>query len=240
MEAERVFGQQTGFAVEADVVADILHGKAGHLSGAGRASRGVEEFRLKIDVLGAITGRIGVGDVRRHQLLPGAQPVHVSLELSGDGLQHGTGSCADGSPNGKSPEISMMEEITAANFWRGGEFLAAAVTIGHSTGPSGAIRGTRPTRRAPDRDRRTGCAAAGWTICTAKPAQSRGMGETRDRQQTDGRGQTSYADSAFFDRRKPDSNRARPICGKLLQNIFLWICFSRIGSPPAGERLPLK
>src|ERR1019366_10294124 len=126
----------------------------------------------------------------------------------------------------------MMEEIIAANFWRGGEFLAVAVAIGHSTGPSGAIRGTRPTRRAPDRDRRTGCAAAGWTICTAKPAQSRGMGGTSDRQQTDGRGQTSYADSAFFDRRKPDSNRARPICGKLLQNIFLWICFSRIGSPP--------
>src|ERR1022692_354015 len=116
LEAERVFGQETGFAVQVDVVAVILHGKASHFGGMRRATGGVEEFRLKIEVLGAIAGRIGVGDVRRHQFLPGAQQVHVSFELSGNGLQHGTGLYAASWPNGKSPEISRRESGMRQDF----------------------------------------------------------------------------------------------------------------------------
>src|ERR1039458_7356947 len=77
VEAESVFGQQTGFAVEADVVAIVLHGKLVHHHGAGRSAGGVAEFRLKIDILGEIARRIGIGDVRGHEFLPGAQQVHI-------------------------------------------------------------------------------------------------------------------------------------------------------------------
>ena len=35
---------------------------------------------LEIDILGLIAGSIGVGDIGRHQLLPGAQQIHVSFQ----------------------------------------------------------------------------------------------------------------------------------------------------------------
>src|ERR1019366_362832 len=105
-----------------------------------RAAGGVEEFRLKIDVLGAIAGRIGVGDVRRHQFLPGAQQVHVSFELSSNGLQHGTGTHAARRPNDKSFEINLAEERNAARSWHSDIFLATTAANIHAPGLATASR----------------------------------------------------------------------------------------------------
>ena len=82
LKAQRVLRQQSRFAVDADVVAIVLIGQASHGDRLGRAQR-VLEFGLKVDVLGLVTGRIRVGDVGSHQLLPGAQQIHVAFQFTG-------------------------------------------------------------------------------------------------------------------------------------------------------------
>ena len=90
--AQRVFREQASFAVQADVVAVGFHGKsAGFDSLRTQALLPLHllgELRAKVDILRVVAGRIGVGDVRRHQLLPDTQQVHVLFEISGDSFKH--------------------------------------------------------------------------------------------------------------------------------------------------------
>ena len=79
LKAQRVFGQEAGFAVETDVVAIILHLQARDIRGLREAAGGVTKFGLKIDVLSVITRRVGVGDIRSNEFLPGTEKIHVSF-----------------------------------------------------------------------------------------------------------------------------------------------------------------
>ena len=46
------------------------------------------EFKLKINILGLVARRIGVGDVRSHRFLARAQQIHVAFEIGSDSVEH--------------------------------------------------------------------------------------------------------------------------------------------------------
>ena len=86
-----------GLAVQADVVAVGLHRQAVRLDGlrTGRPRAPgllllhlLGELGAKIDVFGFVAGGVGVGDIGRDQLLPGAQQRHVLFEISSDSFKH--------------------------------------------------------------------------------------------------------------------------------------------------------
>ena len=48
----------------------------------------LRELGAKIDIFGLVARGVRIGDIGRHQLLPGTQQIHVSFEISSDGFKH--------------------------------------------------------------------------------------------------------------------------------------------------------
>ena len=101
LEAHGILRQHARLAIQADVIAVGFHRQAVRLDGLRIGSlRAPALLRLyllrklgaKIDVFGLVAGCVRVGDIGRHQLLPGTQQIHVSFEISSNGFKHD--SCA--------------------------------------------------------------------------------------------------------------------------------------------------
>src|SRR5262249_2481533 len=88
-EPERVFGQKPAFAFHIDIVPVVLGGQARRFDHVGGpAVHQAHEFKLEVDVLGLVSGRIGVGDIGRDELLTAGQQVHVVFQFGSDSIQH--------------------------------------------------------------------------------------------------------------------------------------------------------
>ena len=46
----------------------------------------VLKLRLEIDVFGLVAGCVRVGDIGRHELLPGGEQVHIMFESGADAI----------------------------------------------------------------------------------------------------------------------------------------------------------
>ena len=92
------FGHQKSFAIKADVVPVVFHLQTGGVYNLRRSRDRVLKLRLKVDVLSVIARRIGIGDIRGYQFLPGTQQIHVVFDLSGEPVQHNAALYAAGLP----------------------------------------------------------------------------------------------------------------------------------------------
>ena len=70
-------------AIQADVIAVVFDLQPQNVRDTRRSSGRILEFRLEIDVLRVVAGSVGIGDIGGHQLLPGAEQIHISLEAVG-------------------------------------------------------------------------------------------------------------------------------------------------------------
>ena|SRR5450432_389513 len=94
--------QHPHFTIQAYVIAIILHDLTACFEnrwGIGTLAfcRGVHfahEFEMKVDVSRPIAWSVEVGDIRRDELLPGTEQIHVVLQMSGRWIEHaGVNAC---------------------------------------------------------------------------------------------------------------------------------------------------
>jgi len=50
---------------------------------------GAPDFVFKIQILGVISRRVGIGDIGGHELLPRSEQIHVPFQLRANSVQHG-------------------------------------------------------------------------------------------------------------------------------------------------------
>lgn len=90
VESNGIFREKPRFAIETYVIAVVFHAETAYFLTAdvGCSIQPVLKFGLEVDVLRAISGRIGVGNVRCDQLLTGRQHIHIFFERPGDRIDH--------------------------------------------------------------------------------------------------------------------------------------------------------
>src|SRR5215467_3926392 len=97
---------------------------------------------LEIDVPGLVAWRVGIGDVRRYQLLPFAQQIHVPFNTACNRIQHFAGVTASRFPTIPTESSQLLSAlsnrrdtdarrkfvpvcIAAVSFWKGADVSAA-------------------------------------------------------------------------------------------------------------------
>jgi hypothetical protein len=88
LEAQRILREEARFTIQTDVISIILGRESPSFQYLGLATGCVSKLGLKVNVSRVIAGRIRIRDIRGDQFLADAQQVHISLELSGESVQH--------------------------------------------------------------------------------------------------------------------------------------------------------
>src|SRR5581483_11216440 len=122
LKTHRVLGQQPRFPIQIDAIPIILDRQPGHFDHVRRQSGRALKLGLKIDVARLVPGSVRVSDVGRHQLLAGAQQVHVVFELSGQPVQHHSAIPANHAPRitrakSKPLPAGRGKAVARASFW---------------------------------------------------------------------------------------------------------------------------